>query len=135
MCGKIGTAHMVSSFGVGGFEHYLIRRSYAHEDPTTLGSALEPVDIIALCGGLLPAAVAVAAHDTSELFSLAREILSVGIRLASQVNRHMKLIDQSPESWGVTYTGISSVIVRSILDRFHNDQVCTRCSVFSKHAS
>lgn len=127
---KIGTAHLVSTFGLGELEHHLISRSYAHEDPTTLGSRLEPVDIIALCGGLLPAAAAVAAQDTSELFPLAREILSVGIRLAAQVNRNMKLIDQSPESWGITYTGVSSVFVRSILDRFHYDQVCTKCSVF-----
>lgn len=130
---KIGTAHMVNPSGLCGFEHHLISRSYAHEDPTTLGSPFEPVDIIALCGGLLPAAVAVAAQDTSELFSLAREILSVGIRLASQVNRHMKLIDQSPESWGITYTGISSVIIRNILDRFHDDQVSTKFSVFSTY--
>lgn len=135
MLWKIGTTHFVSPFGLGGFVHYLISCSYAHEDPTTLGSALEPVDIIALCGGLLPAAVAVAAQDTSELFSLAREILSVGIRLASQVNRNMRLIDQSPESWGITYTGVSSVIVQNILDRFHNDQVRTRCLAPSKYTS
>lgn len=66
-----------------------------------------------------------AAQDTSELFSLAREVLSVGIRLASQVNRHIKLIDQSSESWGITYTGISSVTVGGILERFHKDQVST----------
>lgn len=121
---------MVSLSGLR--EFYIISpcHSHAHDDPTTLGSPLKPVDIIALCGGLLPASVAVAAQDTSELFPLAREILSVGIRLASQVNRNMKLIDQSTESWGVTYTGISSVTVESILERFHIDQVCTTSSMF-----
>lgn len=71
-----------------------------------------------------------AAQDTSELFPLAREVLFVGIRLASQVNLHMKLIDQSTESWGVTYTGVSSATIRSILERFHKDYVCATPSVF-----
>lgn len=62
--------------------------SEASEDPTILGGEnLEPVDIVALCGGLLPAAAAVAARDTSELFALSKEILSVGFRLAVEVHR------------------------------------------------
>ena len=73
-----------------------------------------------------------AAQDTSELFPLAREILSVAMRLASQVNRHISLIDQSPESWGITYTGISPVTVAGILERFHEDQVSTSSQRFSE---
>lgn len=76
-----------------------------------------------------------AAQDTSELFPLAREILSVGIRLAAQVNRHMKLIDQSLESWGITYTGISSVTVRDILDKFHEDHVRSKLSMLPRFKS
>ena len=115
---------------------YIISKghSFAHEDPATLGSPSRPVDVIALCGGLLPAAAAVAAQDTSELFPLAREILSVGIRLAAQVDRHMKLIDQSPETWGETYTGVSSVTVGKILEDFHKDQVCTNLVILGHNS-
>lgn len=48
---------------------------------------MEPVNIVALCGGLLPAAAAVAAKDTSELFALSSIIISIGFRLAVEVHR------------------------------------------------
>jgi hypothetical protein len=96
--------------------------SYADEDPEILGSALEPVEIIALCGGLLPACVAWAANDTSQLFSLSRMMISVSFRLALEVRRRMKLVEDGSKSWGMTYTGLSRDHVQGILEEFHESQ-------------
>ncbi|KAK4042018.1 hypothetical protein C8A01DRAFT_44909 [Parachaetomium inaequale] len=95
---------------------------YADADPTILGSAAQPVDIIGFCGGLLPAAVAVAAQDTSQLFALSREIVSISFRLACEVARRKRLVDDSPASWGRTYVGLQRDHVQDILDRFHESQ-------------
>ena len=35
----------------------------------------------------------------------------------------MKLIEDTPESWGKTYTGLSREAIQDILDRFHESQV------------
>jgi hypothetical protein len=67
--------------------------------------------------------VAVAAQDTSQLFILSREIISIAFRLAYEVSRRMKLIEDTPESWGKTYTGLSREAIQDILDRFHESQV------------
>ena len=96
--------------------------SSAHEDATVLGSPLEPVEIVALCGGLLPAAVAWAAQDTSQLFPLSRMMISVSFRLALEVRRRMRLVEDRQESWGRTYTGISRDKVQAILNEFHQSQ-------------
>ncbi|KAL2147441.1 hypothetical protein VTI28DRAFT_9340 [Corynascus sepedonium] len=95
---------------------------YADSDPTILGSTASPVDIIGFCGGLLPAAVAMAAQDTSQLFALGREIVSISFRLACEVAQRKRLIDDAPASWGKTYVGIQKDRVQEILDNFHENQ-------------
>ncbi|KAK3297920.1 beta-ketoacyl synthase [Chaetomium fimeti] len=91
-------------------------------DPTILGSPTSPVDIIGFCGGLLPAAVALAAQDTSQLFALGREIVSISFRLACEVAQRKRLIDDTPTSWGKTYVGLPKDQVQDILDKFHESQ-------------
>lgn len=97
--------------------------SNAFEDPTILGSALEPVELIAQCDGLLPATVVMAARDTSELFSLSRQIISISYRLGCEIRRRMRLVDSRLECWGRTYAGITGDRMQDILDEFHDSQV------------
>lgn len=78
---------------------------------------------MALCGGLLPAAAAMAANDTSQLFALSKDIISVGIRLAVEVQRRAHVVESGDLSWGKTYTGISEDKVQKILDQFHTAEV------------
>lgn len=75
---------------------------------------MEPVDIVALCGGLLPAAAALAARDTSELFALSKEILSVGFRLAVEVHRKFGRTNYSilaPDFCEASSLGSSTVLI------------------------
>ncbi|KAH6851182.1 hypothetical protein B0I37DRAFT_429706 [Chaetomium sp. MPI-CAGE-AT-0009] len=95
---------------------------HADTDPTILGSPANPVDIIGFCGGLLPAAVVLAAQDTSQLFALGREIVSISFRLACEVSQRKRLIDATPTSWGKTYVGLPKDQVQDILDKFHESQ-------------
>ncbi|KAK5991366.1 Non-reducing polyketide synthase PKS16 [Cladobotryum mycophilum] len=94
----------------------------ADEDPTILGSSREPVDIMAFCGGLLPASVAMAAKDTSQLFELSRQVISIIIRLAHEISRRSKQIEDRLGSWGRTYTGLPLPRFQEILDQFHEEQ-------------
>jgi hypothetical protein len=105
------------------FTDDMLFQRHADADPTILGSPANSVDIIGFCGGLLPAAVALAAHDTSQLFALGREIVSISFRLACEVAQRKRLIDATPESWGKTYVGLPKDQVQNILDKFHESQV------------
>jgi len=64
-----------------------------------------------------------AAQDTSQLFALGREIVSISFRLACEVAQRKRLIDDAPASWGKTYVGIQKDRVQEILDNFHENQV------------
>lgn len=99
---------------------------YAEEDPSVLGSSIDSVEVVALCAGLLPASVAIAATDTSRLFSFGREVISITFRLALEMRSRMKLIEPARfQTWGKTFTGISEAQVQVILDDFHESQVCS----------
>lgn len=105
-----------------------LETDYSHisdveEDPTILGSSSSPVEIVALCGGLLPAAAVLAAKDSNQLFALSKDIISVGLRLAVEVHRRAQLIERTPSSWGKTYTGLPVEKVQKILDEFHTAEV------------
>lgn len=68
----------------------------------------------------MPAAALVAARDTSELFDIGREIISITFRMAHEIIRRMKLIEDTNLSWAVTMVGRSPENVQPILDAFHN---------------
>jgi hypothetical protein len=63
-----------------------------------------------------------AAKDTSELFSLSRMLLSILFRLGVEIRRRIELVEDSPKTWGKTYTGLSSGKVQDILNQFHESQ-------------
>lgn len=91
-------------------------------DPSILGSAspsLPPVEVVGLCMGQLPAAVAVAACDTSQIFTLGREVLRVTIRMAYSIWLRMRLIDVSTGSWSQTFLNVPTENVTRTLDLFH----------------
>ncbi|KAF3067794.1 Conidial yellow pigment biosynthesis polyketide synthase [Trichoderma lentiforme] len=93
---------------------------HAERDPTILGTPERPVEILGFCTGLLPAAVVVAAKDTSELHTLAREIVQVTFRMTREIVRQTKLVEDSSGDWARTYIGITREKMESILDDFHS---------------
>ncbi|KAM6476656.1 polyketide synthase [Trichoderma sp. SZMC 28011] len=92
---------------------------HAERDPTILGTPERPVEILGFCTGLLPAAVVVAAKDTSELHTLARDIVQVTFRMTREIVRQTKLVEDSSGDWARTYIGITREKMESILDDFH----------------
>ena len=96
---------------------------YAEEDPSILGSEQDPVQALAFCTGLLPAAALVAARDTSELFDIGMEIISITFRMADEIIRRMKLVEDTKRCWATTVIGRTSEEVQPILDEFHKVQV------------
>lgn len=101
--------------------------SYAEEDPSILGSQTSPTEILALCTGLLPAAAVAAAQDTSELLKIGLEIISVTFRMAYEITRRMKLVEDAGGNWATTVLGMPLDEAKSILDEFHHKQVyCMR---------
>lgn len=88
-----------------------------------MGSESSPTEFLAFCTGLLPAAAAVAARDTSELFKFGIEIISITFRMAFEIGRRMKLTEDSDGSWAVTIVGTTVEKTQAILDDFHSSQV------------
>lgn len=71
-----------------------------------------------------------AASDTSQLFALGKEIISVGIRLAVEVQRRAQVVESQTLSWGKTYTGMSEDKIQQILEQFHEAEVSV-CAMHS----
>ncbi|KAF2639737.1 ketoacyl-synt-domain-containing protein [Massarina eburnea CBS 473.64] len=92
---------------------------YAEEDPSILGSENDPVQVLAFCTGLLPAAALVAARDTSELFDLAREIIAITLRMTLEMHQRIIMIEDTNLSWATTLVGKTPEMVQPILDDFH----------------
>lgn len=96
----------------------------SEQDMSILGTTSpdsKPIEVVGLCMGELPAVVALAAHDTMQIFTLGREMLRVVFRLASHIWRRMGLIDTSSGSWAQTFIGLPAADVQNILDRFHTE--------------
>lgn len=88
---------------------------------------------LAFCTGLLPAAALVAAEDTSQLFEIGMEILSITFRMAFEIIHGMKLIEDTNQSWATTIVGVTAEKTQPILDEFHITQVRhIRSTIFLK---
>lgn len=81
------------------------------------------VQILAFCTGLLPAAALVAAKDTSQLLESGMETVSITFRMAHEIVRRMKLIEDTDRSWSLTVVSKSPDKVQPILEEFHMAQV------------
>lgn len=88
-----------------------------------MGSEHDPVQVLAFCTGLLPAAALVAAKDTSELFDIGIEIISVTFRMACEISRRCRVIEDTKHCWATTVVGVTREKVQPILDKFHAVQV------------
>ncbi|MCJ1403878.1 hypothetical protein MMC11_007101 [Xylographa trunciseda] len=95
---------------------------YAEEDPSILGSEGTPIEILAFCTGLLPAAAAAAARDTSELLKIAIEVVSITFRMAFEISRRMKLVEGTGDKWATTIVGYPLDKAQDTLDNFHKTQ-------------
>lgn len=104
--------------------------SYVEEDPSILGSQNSPTEILALCTGLLPAAALAAARDTSELLKYGVAIVSITFRLAYEISRRMRLVEDAGGNWATTVVGMPADKAKSILDDFHNTQVFLSSSIY-----
>jgi Starter unit:ACP transacylase in aflatoxin biosynthesis len=98
-------------------------RSHAERDSELLNSSSSPVFIIGLCTGLLPAAAAAAARDTSDLLRIGAEIVAVAFRLGLEASRRSMQIEQVPGSWGVTVINVRPEEQQAIIDAFNRDTV------------
>ena len=96
---------------------------YAEEDPSILGSTENPIHVLGFCTGEIPAAVAVAARSTTELYQLSVETVHIIFRFARDCWRRTVLVDQTNGSWATTLVGVTPGEVQTILDEFHHSQV------------
>lgn len=82
------------------------------------------MEVLAYCTGLLPAATVVAAKDTSELVPLAIQIVSITFRMAFEISRRMRLVEDGLYgNWASTILGVTIEKTQKILDEFHISQV------------
>lgn len=79
--------------------------------------------MLGFCTGEIPAAVAVAARNTSELYKVSMEAVHVICRFAREVIRRSVLIDRTVGNWATTLVGVTQEQVQKILDEFHQSQV------------
>ncbi|CAK4034956.1 polyketide synthase [Lecanosticta acicola] len=91
---------------------------HAEQRTSILGSPLHPVDILAFCTGEIPAAVALTAQDTSQLFELAVETVAIIFRLALAIIRRSEAIDTTQECWATTLVGLPRSEVEKLLQTF-----------------
>jgi len=101
----------------------LISGRSAEEDPSILGSQNSPIEILAFCTGLLPAAVAAVSKDTSELLKFGLEIISITFRLSFEITRIMRLIEDVGGNLATTIVGANLEKTQAILDEFYVSQV------------
>jgi hypothetical protein len=79
--------------------------------------------VLGFCTGEIPAAVAVAARSTSELYKISMETVRIICRFAREVIRRSVLVDRTIGNWATTLVGVTQEQVQKILDEFHQSQV------------
>ncbi|KAJ4361265.1 hypothetical protein N0V95_002034 [Ascochyta clinopodiicola] len=91
------------------------------QDATILGTSAggRRAEVLSLCTGQLPGAVAVAARNSSELFALAVETTRIAFRLGREICANSRRIDSSGGQWATTLVGLQVEHVRRLLDEFH----------------
>ena len=91
--------------------------------PDLLYSVGSRIHTLALCTGVLPAAILAVARDTNELVRCGVEITAIAFRLACQLALRSQRIEETPGSWAYTLIGIDASQLGIILDTFHQEQV------------
>ena len=78
---------------------------------------------IGLCTGLLPAAAAVVARDTSHLLQYGLEIVAITFRLIHEVFLRSSRVEKEPGAWSYTLVGVTHEQTQAILDDFNHAEV------------
>ena len=78
---------------------------------------------VGLCTGLLPAAAAVVARDTSQLLQYGLEIVALTFRLIHEVFLRSLRVEKEPGAWSYTLVGITYEQTQPILDDFNQAEV------------
>ena len=97
--------------------------SYAERDPSILGASNSDVVILGLCTGLLPAATAATARDTTELLKISVEVVAVAFRLALETTQRSKNIEDGPGCWGFSVINVPPEEQQAIINDFHKAKV------------
>lgn len=78
---------------------------------------------VGLCTGLLPAAAAALATDTSQLLQYGLEIVAISFRLIHEIVLRSRKVETEPGSWSYTVVGIKREQAQAILDDYNKAQV------------
>ncbi|KAL2831415.1 hypothetical protein BDW59DRAFT_157843 [Aspergillus cavernicola] len=90
-------------------------------DPSLLGSSSN-VTALGLCTGLLPAAALAGSRNISDLISISVETIAICFRLALQLYRRTRQIEDVPGHWAYTILGVPVQEMNIILDDFHHSK-------------
>ena len=84
-----------------------------------LGSS-ESTTHLGLCTGLLPAAAAVVAGNTSQLLQYGLEIVAISFRLTHEIILRSRRVETEPGSWSYTVVGIKHEQAQAMLDDYNH---------------
>ncbi|KAE8554282.1 hypothetical protein EYB25_002820 [Talaromyces marneffei] len=87
-------------------------------DPSLLGSSSK-VTALGLCTGLLPAAALAGSQNITELIVIGTETIAVCFRLALELYRRTRRIEETPGHWAHTVLGVPAREMDVILKEFH----------------
>ncbi|PCG98961.1 Acyl transferase/acyl hydrolase/lysophospholipase [Penicillium occitanis (nom. inval.)] len=93
-------------------------------DPSLLGSSSK-VTALGLCTGLLPAAALAGSHNITELILISTETIAICFRLALELYRRTRRIEETPGHWAYTVLGVPVQEMDDILREFHDSVVFT----------
>jgi hypothetical protein len=74
---------------------------------------------LGLCTGLLPAAALAGSRNISELIVISLETIGVCFRLALEIYRRTRRIEDVPGHWAYTVLGVPVQEMNAILEDFH----------------
>ncbi|KAL3458866.1 hypothetical protein BJX64DRAFT_291773 [Aspergillus heterothallicus] len=90
-------------------------------DPSLLGASSK-VMALGLCTGLLPAAALAGSKNISDLISISVETVAICFRLALELYRRTRRIEDVPGHWAYTVLGVPAREMDIILDEFHRSK-------------
>ncbi|KAL4940586.1 hypothetical protein BDV06DRAFT_223961 [Aspergillus oleicola] len=114
---KIGVTHTVVICACRLAELILL----VENDSSFLGSS-SSITALGLCTGLLPAAALAGSQNITDLISISIDTIAICFRLALELYRRTRRIEEAPGHWAYTVLGIPVKEVSSMLDDFHKSK-------------
>ncbi|KIA76012.1 polyketide synthase [Aspergillus ustus] len=90
-------------------------------DPSLLGASSK-VTALGLCTGLLPAAALAGSRNISDLVSISVDTVAICFRLALELYRRTRHIEEVPGHWAYTILGIPAREMETLLEDFHRSK-------------